>query len=134
VSRTTAAGVVAFAIVLHARVASLLVFHNMTVLVVDDSHLLQILNELEEVLLEFRLVCDRVKISRSDGYRPLKLSSVCDCIIEEDGESSRHDHSRQSWVGATEPLVVDVLTVYSHTNGKSSYSYHILEATREYSH
>jgi hypothetical protein len=40
-------------------------------------------------------VCDRVKISRSDGYRPLKLSSGCDCIIEEDGESSRHDHSRQ---------------------------------------
>jgi RNase H-like domain found in reverse transcriptase len=40
-------------------------------------------------------VCDRVKISRSDGYRPLKLFSVCDCIIEEDGESSRHDHSRE---------------------------------------
>jgi hypothetical protein len=39
--------------------------------------------------------CDRVKISRSDGYRPLTLSSVCDCIIEEDGESSRHDHSRE---------------------------------------
>jgi hypothetical protein len=39
--------------------------------------------------------CDRVKISRSDGYRPLKLSSVCDCIVEEDGESSRHDHSRE---------------------------------------
>jgi hypothetical protein len=28
----------------------------MTVLVVYDSHVLQILNELEEVLLEFRLV------------------------------------------------------------------------------
>jgi hypothetical protein len=40
-------------------------------------------------------LCDRVKISRSDGYRPLKLSSVSDCIIEEDGESSRHDHSRE---------------------------------------
>jgi hypothetical protein len=39
--------------------------------------------------------CERVKISRSDGYRPLKLSSGCDCIIEEDGESSRHDHSRE---------------------------------------
>jgi hypothetical protein len=39
--------------------------------------------------------CDRVKISRSDGYRPLKLSSVCDCIIEVDGESSRHDHPRE---------------------------------------
>jgi hypothetical protein len=39
--------------------------------------------------------CDRVKISRSDGYRPLKLSSGCDCIVEEDGESSRHDHSRE---------------------------------------
>jgi hypothetical protein len=39
--------------------------------------------------------CDRVKISRSDGYRPLKLSSGCDCIIEEDGESSQHDHSRE---------------------------------------
>jgi hypothetical protein len=37
-------------------------------------------------------ICDRVKISRSDGYRPLKVSSVCDCIVEEDGESSRHDH------------------------------------------
>jgi hypothetical protein len=39
--------------------------------------------------------CDRVKISRSDGCRPLELSSGCDCIIEEDGESSRHDHSRE---------------------------------------
>jgi hypothetical protein len=39
--------------------------------------------------------CDRVKISRSDGYRPLKLSSVCDCTIEEDGESLRHDHPRE---------------------------------------
>jgi hypothetical protein len=39
--------------------------------------------------------CDRVKISRPDGYRPLKLSSGCDCIVEEDGESSRHDHSRE---------------------------------------
>jgi hypothetical protein len=39
--------------------------------------------------------CDRVKISRSDGYRPLKLPSVCDCIVEENGESSRHDHSRE---------------------------------------
>jgi hypothetical protein len=40
-------------------------------------------------------ICDRVKISRSDGCRPLKLSSGCDCIVEEDGESSRHDHSRE---------------------------------------
>jgi hypothetical protein len=56
VSRTAAASVAAFAIVFHARVASLLMFHNMTVLVVYDSHLLQIGNELEEVLLEFRLV------------------------------------------------------------------------------
>jgi hypothetical protein len=39
--------------------------------------------------------CDKVKISRSDGYRPLKLSSGCDCIVEEDGESSRHDHLRE---------------------------------------
>jgi hypothetical protein len=39
--------------------------------------------------------CDGVKISRSDGYRPLKLSSGCDCIVEEDDESSRHDHSRE---------------------------------------
>jgi hypothetical protein len=39
--------------------------------------------------------CDRVKISRSDGYRPLKLFSVCDCIVKEDGESSRHDHPRE---------------------------------------
>jgi hypothetical protein len=39
--------------------------------------------------------CDRVKICRSDGYRTLELSSVCDCIVEEDGESSRHDHSRE---------------------------------------
>jgi hypothetical protein len=31
--------------------------------------------------------CDRVTISRSDGYRPLKLSSGCVCIIEEAGES-----------------------------------------------
>jgi hypothetical protein len=53
VSRTAAASVVAFAIVLRARVASLLLFHNMTVLVVYDSHLLQICNELDEVLLEF---------------------------------------------------------------------------------
>jgi hypothetical protein len=37
--------------------------------------------------------CDRVIISKADGYSPLKLSSGCDCIIEEDGESSRHDHS-----------------------------------------
>jgi hypothetical protein len=56
VSINTATSVVAFAIVLHARVASLLLFHNMTVLVVYDSHLLQILYELEDVLLEFRLV------------------------------------------------------------------------------
>jgi hypothetical protein len=48
-------------VVLHARVASLLLFHNMTVLVVYDSHLLQILNELEEVLLSTcpSLVCSR---------------------------------------------------------------------------
>jgi hypothetical protein len=59
--------------------------------------------------------CDIVKISRSDGYRPLKLSSECDCIIEEDGKCSRHDHSRESWAGATAPLVVDVLTVYSRS-------------------
>jgi hypothetical protein len=38
---------------------------------------------------------DRVKISRSDGYIPLKLSSGSDCIVKEDGESSRHDHSRE---------------------------------------
>jgi hypothetical protein len=38
-------------------------------------------------------LCDGLKVSRSDGYRPLKLSSGCDCIVEEDGESSRHDHS-----------------------------------------
>jgi hypothetical protein len=38
--------------------------------------------------------CDRVKISRSEGYRRLKLSSGCDCIVE-DGESSRYDHSRE---------------------------------------
>jgi hypothetical protein len=50
---TAAASVVAFAIVLRARVASRFEFHDMTVLVVYDSHLLQILNELEEVLLEF---------------------------------------------------------------------------------
>jgi hypothetical protein len=56
VSRSAAASDVAFAIVPHARVASLLVVYNMTVLVVYDSHLLQILNELEEVILEFRLV------------------------------------------------------------------------------
>jgi hypothetical protein len=56
VSSTAASRIVAFASDLRARVASLLLFHNMTVLVVDDSHLLQILNELEEVLLEFRLV------------------------------------------------------------------------------
>jgi hypothetical protein len=51
-----AARVVGFASVLRARVASLLLFHNMKVLVVYDSHPLQILNELGEVLLEFRLV------------------------------------------------------------------------------
>jgi hypothetical protein len=56
VSITAADSVFALAIVLRARVASLLLFHNMTVLVVYDSHLLQILNELEEVLLEFRHV------------------------------------------------------------------------------
>jgi hypothetical protein len=39
VSRTAAASVAAFARILHARVASLLMFHNMTVLVVYDSHL-----------------------------------------------------------------------------------------------
>jgi hypothetical protein len=55
-SRTAAASVVAFAIILCATVPSLLVFHNVTVLVVYDSHVLQILNELEEVLLELRLV------------------------------------------------------------------------------
>jgi hypothetical protein len=44
-------------------------------------------------LLGEEIKCDRVKISRSDGYNPLKLSSVCDCFVEEDGESSRHDHS-----------------------------------------
>jgi hypothetical protein len=38
--------------------------------------------------------CDRVKVSRCDGYRPLNYP-LGDCIIEEDGESSRHDHSRE---------------------------------------
>jgi hypothetical protein len=56
VSRTVAASVSAFAIVLRERVASLLVLHHMAVLVVYDSHLLKKANELEEVLLEFRLV------------------------------------------------------------------------------
>jgi hypothetical protein len=56
VSRTAAASVFAFAVVVRARVASFLLFHNMTMLVVYDSHLLQVLNELEEVLLEFLLV------------------------------------------------------------------------------
>jgi hypothetical protein len=56
VSRAAAASVADFASVLHARVASLLVLHHMTVLLVYDSHLLQVTNELEEVLLEFRLV------------------------------------------------------------------------------
>jgi hypothetical protein len=46
-------------------------------------------------LLDEDTKCDRVKISKSDGYRPLKLSSGCDSIIEEDGESSLHDHSRE---------------------------------------
>jgi hypothetical protein len=27
--------------------------------------------------------CDRVKISRSDEYRPLRLFTGCDCVIEE---------------------------------------------------
>jgi hypothetical protein len=54
VSRTAAASVSAFASVLHARVAILLMFHSMTVLVVYDSYLPQITNELKEVLLEFR--------------------------------------------------------------------------------
>jgi hypothetical protein len=39
--------------------------------------------------------CYRVETSQSDGYRPLKVSSGCDCIVEDDGESSRHDHSRE---------------------------------------
>jgi hypothetical protein len=51
-----AARVAAFSSILHARVASLPMFYNMTVVVVYDSHLLQIRNELEEVLLEFRLI------------------------------------------------------------------------------
>jgi hypothetical protein len=54
-AQTAAASVAVFASVLHARFASLLVFHNMTVIVVYDSHILQITNELEEVLLEFQL-------------------------------------------------------------------------------
>jgi hypothetical protein len=56
VLRSAAASVAAFVSVLHARVASLLMFHNMTVLVVFDSHLLQISINLEEFLLELRLV------------------------------------------------------------------------------
>jgi hypothetical protein len=56
VSRTEAASISAFASVLHAKVASPLILHNMTVFVVYDRHLLQISNELEEVLLEFRLI------------------------------------------------------------------------------
>jgi hypothetical protein len=50
-----AASVAAFVRVLHARVASLLMFHNMSVLVVYDSHLLQVRNELQEVLFEVGL-------------------------------------------------------------------------------
>jgi hypothetical protein len=55
-SKAAAASLAAFASVFHARVGSLHLFHNMTVLVVYDSHLLQKSKELEEVLLEFRLV------------------------------------------------------------------------------
>jgi hypothetical protein len=51
VPRTAAASAADFASVLYARVASLLMFHNMTVLVVYNSHLLQIRNELGEDLL-----------------------------------------------------------------------------------
>jgi hypothetical protein len=56
VSRTSAANVVLFARILRARVARLRMIYHMTVLVVHDSHLLQISNELEEVL-EVLLVC-----------------------------------------------------------------------------
>jgi hypothetical protein len=56
VSRTAASSVAAFASVLYARVFSLLVFHNIIVLVVYDSQLLLTSKELEKVLLEFRLV------------------------------------------------------------------------------
>jgi hypothetical protein len=56
------------------------------------------MTNLAEETIDARCVdclCDRVKISRSDGRRPLILSSGCDCIVEEDGESSRHDHPRE---------------------------------------
>jgi hypothetical protein len=77
--------------------------HNVELMVVVLSGLGQLRSDIEFLVLIVSQVtrvrglelCDRVKISRSDGYRPLKLSPVCDCIIEEDGESSRHDHSRE---------------------------------------
>jgi hypothetical protein len=56
-SKTAATSVAAFASVLHARVASLLIFHNMTVLVAYDRNLLQIRNELKEPLLDAGTIC-----------------------------------------------------------------------------
>jgi hypothetical protein len=56
VFRTAGASVAAFVSVIHSRVAGLLVLHHMALLVVYDSHLLEIGKELEEVFLEFRHV------------------------------------------------------------------------------
>jgi hypothetical protein len=56
-------------------------------------------------------------------------------LFEEDGKSSRHDHSRELWVGATEPVVMDVLAgLFSPPTGESCQSYPIREAKRGYSH
>jgi hypothetical protein len=55
-SRTAAASVAAFASVLRSTVDSILMFHSMKVLVVYDSHLLKLRNELEEIILEVGLI------------------------------------------------------------------------------
>jgi hypothetical protein len=82
VYRAAAASVAAFASDLHPRVASLFVLYNMTVLVVYDSHLLQISNELEEILLEFRLVHLQCALYQSlEGGRLDYRHQMLDCFL-----------------------------------------------------
>jgi hypothetical protein len=75
-------------------------------------------------LLDEETKCDRVKISRSDGYRLLKRTArVHDTITRE----SNGLVPLSPWSWTCLPFTLTPM-------GNSSYSCHIHEAKREYSH